>query len=216
MVDGHSLGEAVDACFGGAVGCPVFHPDDAGDRSHIDDHAPALAFHDAHAVLAAEEDAAQIDRHQAVPVVFVGLVDGGGDSDAGVVDEDVETAGFLRDPFEGVAYLIRLGDIDDGGGELGPVGRFGLGLLEAGFVDVKSVDRGSLRSKEQGDRLTDAGSGSGDDSGLVGEFHSKSPRGDRDCRWNSVWPRASPCAVGAYEESTAGGAEAAWIMMVAT
>ncbi len=84
----------------GHVGGAVERNGTAGERSHVDDHAPAAFAHESPGRLHGEERAGQVHIEGAAPVPFVHVEQGGARFDRGVVDERVNAAKVVLHLFD--------------------------------------------------------------------------------------------------------------------
>jgi hypothetical protein len=122
VVEGGRLGEADEAVFGGGVCGLALEALDAGARRGVDDRAAAVLEHELDLVPHAHEGAAEVDRHEAIPLV---LADLGGRLDrlldARVVERDRRGALLVR---RGKGGRRREVGMDTWGwGELQPLAR---------------------------------------------------------------------------------------------
>src|SRR4030095_8453850 len=93
VLDGGRLGkESYRAFRGGVRRGAIGTSDQSGCRGDVDDGAATRLPHSGDGVLRPEEDALDIDRHNAVPVVFGRLLDPFADENPGIVHQDIELA----------------------------------------------------------------------------------------------------------------------------
>lgn len=120
-------------------------------------------------VLAAAEDAGEIDVDEPVPLVVGHVVDRHAtDGDRGVVDQDVDPPGAgdrCRDECRDVVVAADVA-VQVARGVPGAPQR-GCGGLALGVVDVGQEDLGSLSRHPVGDGATDAVGGAGDHCDLA-------------------------------------------------
>ena len=92
VFEGSILGEADDAVLAGDEGCRAGEPDEAGNRSIVDDGASATLEHFRDLVLHAEPDAGEVDAYDPVPEVqgVTGDIGAAVFQDAGVVESAVQ------------------------------------------------------------------------------------------------------------------------------
>ena len=112
--------EAVDAGLGRRIVAMAGAGDmRAGDRRGEQHAAGALRLHRHQRGARGVEGAAQIDRHDAVPVVRAGVLDQLPGIDAGVLDDDVEPAEAVERKRHGGLGVGHLRDVggDEGGAE---------------------------------------------------------------------------------------------------
>src|SRR6266571_4543911 len=91
-IDGNRARQCQYSPFARAIGQTPIDTDGGCNRGHVDDHAPdrRLCQHLPHPFACAEEDAAGIHAHQALPVLQAGLQDSANVADAGIVDQDIK------------------------------------------------------------------------------------------------------------------------------
>src|SRR5581483_4173096 len=85
---------------------------EAGDRGDVDDRTAAATAHRRHRRLHPEPYSLLIDADDRVPQLLAGVLESGGAEDAGVVDEDVESAELALAGIDGGAPIRRAGDIE--------------------------------------------------------------------------------------------------------
>src|ERR1700733_28340 len=109
--EGHGFGEFDDCGFGGVVVGVKRVADDAVGGGGLEDDAAALLDHVAGGGLGDVENAGQVDGDYFVPFIGRDVEEIVADADAGVVDEDVDSAHRVGGLGEGVLYLIEIADI---------------------------------------------------------------------------------------------------------
>ena len=172
------LGQVREAGFAGAVGGAQRRGAQARDRGDVDDGAAAGVAHQRRRGLRAQERAGEIDRQHARPVLVGDVEDRLEDGDAGIVDQRVEPAEFLRDGVEGAGHALRVGDV------AGRCARVTSGLaerreraLQVLAVDVEQRHAPALGEKALGGGEPDAARGAGDQGGFrCGLAHAAIPR----------------------------------------
>ena len=139
MLARRHLGEDPDGALAGGVrGLLVERLADAGHRRDVHDRAAAGPAHRGDGVLRAEEDAAGVDRHHAVPLLDRAILDRDArDDDRGVVDQDVQLAEAPGRGLDRGLPIRFVRDVEvhvDGLTAVGADG--GLDLLALGVPDV--------------------------------------------------------------------------------
>ena len=146
-VQGDRLRQVPHPGLGRIVGGEVVAGDVRRDRRDIDDRAAAGCGNPPDRVLAAEEDAVEVQRVQGAPVLERGLLDRAVDGGAGAVHQHVQPAERAdgRVQRDGPGFL--LGDVlRDGDRGLADGVGDGLGPLE---IDVRDRDLRALARKQQ-------------------------------------------------------------------
>ena len=110
--DHTALAGAVVAIVSAAV------PNQSRHRGDVDDRAAALGHHGTGGMFAAQERAAQVDAHQALPVLKRQVLQRGTAGDAGVVHQDVQAPEALHRRCQTVLHLPLIADVDHGSSRL--------------------------------------------------------------------------------------------------
>src|SRR6266540_4472577 len=93
VLDGGRLGQEAHRAFrGGVRSGTIGTPDQPGSRGDVDDGAAPSLPQSGDGVFRPEKDALDVDRHNAVPVVFGRLLDPFADENPGIVHQDIELA----------------------------------------------------------------------------------------------------------------------------
>jgi hypothetical protein len=90
--EGHGARQLHQTAFGGVVGRPAGHGDEALDTAHVDDAAPAALDHLRRHGAADQERAGEVGGHHLLPFRLAELQRRLANVDAGVVDQDVDVA----------------------------------------------------------------------------------------------------------------------------
>src|SRR3546814_7887785 len=103
---------------GGAVVTPAFQGAGGGTGADVHDHAVPLRLHDRDRRAQAVVDALQVDVHDSIPAVGIGLTElRDGVDDAGVVHQDVEAAVGVLAKLDGACDVCIARDVaGDGAG----------------------------------------------------------------------------------------------------
>ena len=179
-LDGDRLGQLVHRALGRAVDRPA-PADEPGDRTGVeDDPAVTLLLELDHGVLAAEEDAAEVDRDEPLEVLDGVVLERHAETrrrDADVVEHDVEAAEAVHRAGDGRGHVASSCDTSQRSATAVAAGSLDLGhrLLGPVQVDVGADDRGALLGEAQRRRPADAGAGPSDDRDLVLEQHRLTP-----------------------------------------
>src|SRR5271170_1404932 len=162
------VGKATDGEFAGGVGSLAGRRDYAVDAGEIYEAGVIAGFEQRKKGARHANYAPEIDFEEPLEVLFGDLIEGAAESDACVVDEDVD-AGMLGEDLRGES---------GNGGAIGDVevmlanaqarccGEFG-GLSEWRFVDVREGEMAAAAREGDGDAAADAAGGSGDDRGAI-------------------------------------------------
>jgi hypothetical protein len=125
VVDGDLARHGDDGTFGSAVGKAFLDGHEPGNGGNVDDIA-ALRQQGGHGFAGDQEDAADIDGHQALKVFEGGFFDAADKSDAGIIDQHIQRGKVCKQSL----YLLFIGDIAGLSGGPGKPGSDGLGLRE--------------------------------------------------------------------------------------
>src|SRR5205823_6609795 len=140
-----------------------------GHGGEADDASVALALHGPERGACAVETAGEAHVDHRVPVGVGDVLDPVVADDAGVVDQDVETAEVVGDPGDPGVDLGGVGHVDRVGAEFGVVSDCRSGLGEGFAVDVGQRDGGAFGGEPGGHGETQAlrATGDGDDASVV-------------------------------------------------
>jgi hypothetical protein len=171
IVERRTLRETDDPELRGHIRRLAGDSDHATARRGVDDGATALAKHDRHHVLHAQEHAAQVDGHEAIPVLFrhirdrtVRLLD------AGIVEGHVDAAIRADALFHGGLHVRALAHVaSHGDGRTSHFLDQADGFLRAFPVKVRHDDLGAFPGKGESGRPPDAGPGTRDEGDCAGE-----------------------------------------------
>ncbi len=164
------LGEPAHGELRGVVGALRRHREQSEDARDVDDVTVAGLDEMRQERLGAVDDAPEVDVHDPVEVLERHLLDGAGEGDAGVVEDEIDRA-EVGDDLIGVRQdQLALRDIEVIGLDLG-TGLLDQRLRLGETVRVHITDREpcSAAGELDGQRAADAGSGAGHDGDLVGE-----------------------------------------------
>ena len=122
------------------------------------------------ALLAEEEQALEVDRHDLVVVLLGDFHDGLADVHTGVVEEDVDFATLFDDAVDGGLHCVEIGHVHFDGEGLTPGGfDGGDGFVQLAAGAGGANDGGARSAHAFGDAAADTAAGAGHDGDLVVE-----------------------------------------------
>ncbi len=168
--DCQNLGELDDAALAGAIGGPQLPPHKAHLGADIDDLSLALRDHHLTDLLGAEEQAFQIDIHEAIPMLLGDLQSWLRDVDACVAYKDVNPAKALCGRLDHSIDTLQRPDLQIQGqsftAHFTDLGRHRLSTIQGTTGDD---DVGASIGQCQGNTIAEAFAGACDNGDLVGQ-----------------------------------------------
>src|SRR5919204_1731777 len=164
QLEGHGSREFDDARLGGVVIRVERVPDNPVRRSHVDDYPTSGVDHPARRLLSDGEDSREVDGEQLRPLGRREIQKFVPPTDAGVVDQDVQSTQHTVDVVERPDDGTVVGDIGNDG--LDQVGKPGLDLFGTSRITVDDDNTAFLVDESSHGRGADAARPTGDDHAL--------------------------------------------------
>jgi hypothetical protein len=145
---------------------------EASDGSRIENCAFAVPSHMGNDVLGSEEARFDVDRHDAIPLLFAHFFYGLHEENAGVVEEDVDPAPSLRGVFHGLPDVGLVGDVYACEVSFAALGADGCdSLLSSALIPVQDRYPRSFAGKSDGACPANSAGGACHDGHSSGELH---------------------------------------------